>query len=96
MEQKLWWLNSTSIHCNDIKGCIYTTDNEDENLVFLNKVVHLCRAGNLVGPSMGAEAISEVTSSGPVKLADLQRILNNIGSTGIFSLVLLVGHILFY
>lgn len=39
------------------------------------------RAGNLVGPSMGAEAISEVTSSGPVKLADLQRILNNIGST---------------
>lgn len=39
------------------------------------------RAGNLVGPSMGAEAISEVTSSGPVKLVDLQRILNNIGST---------------
>ncbi|KAI5659186.1 hypothetical protein M9H77_27979 [Catharanthus roseus] len=39
------------------------------------------RAGNLVGPSMGAEASSEVTSSGPVKLADLQRILSNIGST---------------
>ncbi|PIN04944.1 Cell membrane glycoprotein [Handroanthus impetiginosus] len=39
------------------------------------------RAGNLVGPSMGAEATSDVTSAGPVKLADLQRILSNIGST---------------
>ncbi|CAH9075596.1 unnamed protein product [Cuscuta epithymum] len=39
------------------------------------------RAGNLVGPSMGTEATSEVTSSGPVKLADLQRILSNIGSS---------------
>nr|XP_027071482.1 26S proteasome regulatory subunit RPN13-like isoform X3 [Coffea arabica] len=40
------------------------------------------RAGNLVGPSMGAEASGDVTSSGPVKLADLQRILSNIGSAG--------------
>lgn len=39
------------------------------------------RAGNLVGPSTGAELTSDVTSSGPVKLADLQRILSNIGST---------------
>ncbi|XP_019174994.1 PREDICTED: 26S proteasome regulatory subunit RPN13 [Ipomoea nil] len=39
------------------------------------------RAGNLVGPSMGTEATSDVTSSGPVKLADLQRILSNIGSS---------------
>lgn len=39
------------------------------------------RAGNLVGPSRGGEASSEVTSSGPVKLADLQRILSNIGSS---------------
>ncbi|VFR00231.1 unnamed protein product [Cuscuta campestris] len=39
------------------------------------------RAGNLVGPSMGTDATSDVTSSGPVKLADLQRILSNIGST---------------
>ncbi|XP_022888746.1 26S proteasome regulatory subunit RPN13-like [Olea europaea var. sylvestris] len=39
------------------------------------------RAGNLVGSSMGAEGTSEVTSSGPVKLADLQRILSNIGSS---------------
>ncbi|KAI3447284.1 hypothetical protein Pfo_003949 [Paulownia fortunei] len=38
------------------------------------------RAGNLVGPSMGAEATSDVTSAGPVKLVDLQRILSNIGS----------------
>ena len=42
----------------------------------------LGRAGNLVGPSMGAEASGDVTSSGPVKLADLQRILSNIGSAG--------------
>ncbi|KAI7752722.1 hypothetical protein M8C21_019629, partial [Ambrosia artemisiifolia] len=33
------------------------------------------RAGNLVGSSTGAEVISDVSSSGPVKLADLQRIL---------------------
>ncbi|XP_051149192.1 26S proteasome regulatory subunit RPN13 [Andrographis paniculata] len=38
------------------------------------------RAGNLVGPSLGAEVTSDVTSAGPVKLEDLQRILNNIGS----------------
>ncbi|XP_059634518.1 26S proteasome regulatory subunit RPN13 [Cornus florida] len=38
------------------------------------------RAGNLVVPSSGAEVISDVTSSGPVKLSDLQRILSNIGS----------------
>uniref|UniRef100_A0A5B6YGU6 Putative 26S proteasome regulatory subunit RPN13 n=1 Tax=Davidia involucrata TaxID=16924 RepID=A0A5B6YGU6_DAVIN len=38
------------------------------------------RAGNLVGPNMGTEVISDVTSSVPVKLADLQRILSNIGS----------------
>ncbi|KAL0337170.1 UNVERIFIED_CONTAM: 26S proteasome regulatory subunit RPN13 [Sesamum calycinum] len=38
------------------------------------------RAGNLVGPSMGTEATSDVTSAGPVKLADLQRILSNIGA----------------
>ncbi|XP_048133577.1 26S proteasome regulatory subunit RPN13 isoform X2 [Rhodamnia argentea] len=37
------------------------------------------RAGNLVGPSLGAEAISDVSSSaGPVKLEDLQRILSSI------------------
>ncbi|KAL1813578.1 hypothetical protein DCAR_0625940 [Daucus carota subsp. sativus] len=41
------------------------------------------RAGNLVGPSMGAELTSDVTSSGPVKLVDLQRILSNIGSTDV-------------
>ncbi|KAH6807071.1 regulatory particle non-ATPase 13 [Perilla frutescens var. frutescens] len=39
------------------------------------------RAGDLVGPSMGAEASSDVTSAGPVKLADLQRILSNIGGS---------------
>ncbi|GMH13391.1 hypothetical protein Nepgr_015232 [Nepenthes gracilis] len=39
------------------------------------------RAGNLVGPSLGAEVTSDVSSSpGPVKMADLQRILSSIGS----------------
>ncbi|CAI9099030.1 OLC1v1035788C1 [Oldenlandia corymbosa var. corymbosa] len=40
------------------------------------------RAGNLVGTSVVGEAGGDVTSSGPVKLADLQRILSNIGSSG--------------
>ncbi|KNA11319.1 hypothetical protein SOVF_136340 [Spinacia oleracea] len=41
------------------------------------------RAGNLIGPSMGAEGVSDVTSApGPVKLSDLQRILSNIQSEG--------------
>ncbi|OWM89229.1 26S proteasome regulatory subunit RPN13 isoform X1 [Punica granatum] len=40
------------------------------------------RAGNLVGPSLGAEGTSDVTSSGPVKLEDLQRILSSIGPEG--------------
>ncbi|WMV37026.1 hypothetical protein MTR67_030411 [Solanum verrucosum] len=39
------------------------------------------RAGNLVSASMNTEASSDVTSSGPVKMSDLQRILSNIGST---------------
>lgn len=39
------------------------------------------RAESFVVPSTGGEANSDVTSSGPVKLADLQRILSNIGST---------------
>ncbi|GFP82163.1 26S proteasome regulatory subunit rpn13 [Phtheirospermum japonicum] len=43
----------------------------------------LSRAGNLVGPSMGAEATSDVTSAGPVQLTDLQRILSNIVSSGL-------------
>lgn len=38
------------------------------------------RAGNLVGPNLGVDVTSEVTSSsGPVKLEDLQRILSDIG-----------------
>ncbi|KAJ1408172.1 UCH-binding domain [Sesbania bispinosa] len=37
------------------------------------------RAANLVVPNLGVEATSDVTSSGPVKLEDLQRILSNIG-----------------
>ncbi|XP_057521212.1 26S proteasome regulatory subunit RPN13 [Amaranthus tricolor] len=41
------------------------------------------RAGNLIGSSMGAEVASDVTSApGPVKLADLQRILSNLHSAG--------------
>ncbi|KAL9442265.1 hypothetical protein AB3S75_020715 [Citrus x aurantiifolia] len=42
------------------------------------------RAGNLVVPNLGGEAISDVTSSsGPVKLEDLQRIFSNIGPADI-------------
>ncbi|KAJ1438037.1 UCH-binding domain [Sesbania bispinosa] len=37
------------------------------------------RAANLVVPNLGVEATSDVPSSGPVKLEDLQRILSNIG-----------------
>ncbi|EXC12814.1 Proteasomal ubiquitin receptor ADRM1 [Morus notabilis] len=38
------------------------------------------RAGNLIVPNLGAEVSSDVTSSsGAVKLEDLQRILSNIG-----------------
>ncbi|GJW32878.1 26S proteasome regulatory subunit RPN13 [Tanacetum coccineum] len=40
------------------------------------------RAGNLVGSGMGADVTSDVSSSGPVKLADLQRILSDIGPSG--------------
>lgn len=36
-------------------------------------------------PNLGAEVISDVTSSsGPVKLEDLQRILSNMGPAGLF------------
>lgn len=38
------------------------------------------RAANLFAPNLGVEATSDVTSSGPVRLEDLQRILGNIGS----------------
>lgn len=42
------------------------------------------RAGILVEPNFGAEVSSDVTSSsGPVKLEDLQRILSNIDPAGI-------------
>ncbi|KAL7092485.1 hypothetical protein ACP275_12G167400 [Erythranthe tilingii] len=41
----------------------------------------LSRAGNFVGPSTGVGATSDVTSAGPVKMSDLQRILSNIGSS---------------
>ncbi|XP_054814942.1 26S proteasome regulatory subunit RPN13 isoform X2 [Prosopis cineraria] len=37
------------------------------------------RAGTVVGLNSGTEATSNLTSSGPVKLEDLRRILNNIG-----------------
>ncbi|WCJ34664.1 regulatory particle non-ATPase 13 [Euphorbia peplus] len=41
------------------------------------------RAGNLVLPNFGSEVTSDVSSSsGPVKLEDLQRILSNIGQGG--------------
>ncbi|XP_010263390.1 PREDICTED: 26S proteasome regulatory subunit RPN13 [Nelumbo nucifera] len=40
------------------------------------------RDGNLVGPNLGTEVTSDVSSSGPVQLADLQRILSSIGPAG--------------
>lgn len=41
------------------------------------------RAGNIVGSTIGAEVTSDSTSSsGPVKLEDLQRILSKIGPAG--------------
>ncbi|XP_025013809.2 uncharacterized protein LOC8282890 isoform X1 [Ricinus communis] len=40
------------------------------------------RAGNLVVPNLGAEVSDVSSSSGPVKLEDLQRILSNIGHGG--------------
>ncbi|XP_043714179.1 26S proteasome regulatory subunit RPN13 [Telopea speciosissima] len=40
------------------------------------------RAGNLVGPNLDVEATMDIaSSSGPVQLADLQRILSSIGPT---------------
>ncbi|OVA19299.1 26S proteasome complex ubiquitin receptor [Macleaya cordata] len=42
------------------------------------------RAGNLVSPNLGADVTSEVTSAaGPVRLADLQRILSSIEPEGL-------------
>ncbi|CAN8246926.1 unnamed protein product [Cochlearia groenlandica] len=38
------------------------------------------RAGNLVVPNLSTEVSDVTSSSGPVKLADLQRILNNLSS----------------
>lgn len=46
-------------------------------------ILLLPRAGNLIGSNLGAEVTSDVTSSsGPVKLEDLQRILSNIEPAG--------------
>ncbi|GJV26413.1 hypothetical protein Tco_1379108 [Tanacetum coccineum] len=39
-------------------------------------------ARNLVGSCMDADVTSDVSSSGPVKLADLQRILSDIRPSG--------------
>ncbi|GJY14091.1 26S proteasome regulatory subunit RPN13 [Tanacetum coccineum] len=43
---------------------------------------HRLKAGNLVGSGMGADVTSDVSSSGPVKLVDIQRILSNIRPLG--------------
>ncbi|GJY36292.1 hypothetical protein Tco_0421670 [Tanacetum coccineum] len=47
-------------------------------------IVHIStvRARNLVGSCMDADVTSDVSSSGPVKLADLQRILSDIRPSG--------------
>ncbi|KFK32498.1 hypothetical protein AALP_AA6G250100 [Arabis alpina] len=41
------------------------------------------RAGNLAVPNLSTDVSDVTSSSGPVKLADLQRILNNLGPVGI-------------
>lgn len=52
------------------------------------------RAGNLIGSNLGAEVTSDVTSSsGPVKLEDLQRILSNIEPAGMSYLLKNLYHI---
>ena len=53
------------------------------------------RTGNSVVPDLGAEVMSDVNSSSePVKLEDLQRILSNIGAGGVFCLDSASDHIL--
>lgn len=46
-------------------------------MAYLNLFI-LHRAGNLVVPNLSTEVSDVTSSSGPVKLADLQRILNNL------------------
>lgn len=54
------------------------------------------RAGNLVVPNLGADVTSDVTSSaGPVRMADLQRILSSIGPQGIICYSLSLMPLLF-
>ena len=58
---------------------VYNASVDDLFIIFCNH----SRAGNLIIPNLGAEVTSDVTSSsGPVKLEDLQRILSNIGPAG--------------
>lgn len=45
-------------------------------------IMQRCSAGNLIGPSVGGELRGDATSSGPVKLEDLQRILSSIEPEG--------------
>jgi hypothetical protein len=53
------------------------------------------RTGNLVVPDLGAEVMNDVNSSSePVRLEDLQRILSNIGSGGVFCSFSASDHIL--
>ena len=53
------------------------------------------RTGNSVVPDLGAEVMSDVNSSSePVKLEDLQRILSNIGAGGVFCSDSAIDHIL--
>ena len=53
--------------------------------VFLQFLLIVLRTGNLVVLDLGAEVMSDVNSSSePVKLEDLQRILSNIGAGGVF------------
>lgn len=48
-------------------------------MAYLNLFI-LHRAGNLVVPNLSTEVSDVTSSSGPVKLADLQRILNNLSA----------------
>lgn len=58
------------------------------DVILMQLLFMTCRAGNLVVPNLGAEVISDVSSSsGPVKMEDLQRILSNIEPAGIVSCI---------
>ncbi|KAL9377270.1 hypothetical protein Peur_031390 [Populus x canadensis] len=78
---------------NQALGRVYILKfNTDDRKFFIWMQI---RTGNLVVLDLGAEVMSDITSSsGPVKLEDLQRILSNIGGGGMFCSDSAIDHIL--